>query len=1050
MKKLLFVALAAVGMTACVQNEELVVAGGDVAIAFENAYVYNATKADNVTTTTGSITGFDVWAYMDEVGGTVLTDEDVTKNGGTWGYTNIQYWTPKHTYYFAALSPMNSANVTETLAADPEAQLGLGTVAFTNVDGTEDLLYAKAKVETPEQSVLSTTGMDAVKFQFQHLLSKVRFTFKNGFTTDNMKVTVSNVEMSVPKSATIDLAVADYAEGWVLGAEKFNLQFGGVEELAAQASAGTAEDRLTIPAAATEEYTVTFDVVVKSGSVVAYEVENMTATITGYQIKMGCAYNFIAEITPDNLDLKAIEFDAQVDEWDVQAPSSIGYTVSADGSYVVYSAQGLQKVAEIVNGGQQVNVVLAEDIDLSSLTRTAVEWTPMGTGAHPFKGTFDGNGKKVSNFKVTALEGHAGLIGYCVGTQIKDLTVENVTIVANHYAGGILGQGYAKLDNCHANNVNITLSTKDGDLGDKAGGLVGQLLEGAMYIKNSTASNVNIKGYRDLGGIVGMAHNNNTVAGCSVNGVTIVQDLSDNYQSTTPTTLGGIVGRVNNNVTLEGNTEENANVSKAITSQEAFESALKLGGNLVLAEGEYNFPAGNVYAGEVNVVAEEGKNVVVNLTKSTYISGTALTLEGLTFKVPAGLTYNESQYAFVHHAAEFNMNNCVIEGGRLRLNVAEANIDRCQFNVTASSGFDGYGLYYYGKNGSTVNVSNSTFTALQKAIVLYNEAAVTMNLNVDNCTFTASQTTDKAAISIHSEWGINGTVNINNSTATGFADYHGGLWRDVNNNTGKDNNKFTVIVDGVACGIAGAEMIADGLFKLGSKYSVTNAEGLALLNEKLVAMSLGRGVSVELYADIDFTGKTWTPVKSHVDWNSTVNSFNGNGHTISNLTINGQAMFTIFANGADVEFKDVTFENATVSANGINVGIIVGQTYNNLLLDNVDVKNSSFTGQYKVAPLVGSVYNEGASTITATLKNCDVENTTVTATVYDYFTTGLVSFVYTGDNDKIEFENCTVSNVRLYAPNSYAYHAAIYADSSANMHNEAEGVTVTNVTFENI
>ena len=60
MKKLLFVALAAVGMTACVQNEELVVAGGDVAIAFENAYVYNATKADNVTTTTGSITGFDV------------------------------------------------------------------------------------------------------------------------------------------------------------------------------------------------------------------------------------------------------------------------------------------------------------------------------------------------------------------------------------------------------------------------------------------------------------------------------------------------------------------------------------------------------------------------------------------------------------------------------------------------------------------------------------------------------------------------------------------------------------------------------------------------------------------------------------------------------------------------------------------------------------------------------------------------------------------------------------------------------------------------------
>ena len=407
MKKILFVALAAVGMTACVQNEELVVAGGDVAIAFENAYVYNATKADNVTTTTGSITGFDVWAYMDEVGGTVLTDEDVTKNGGTWGYTNIQYWMPKHTYYFAALSPMNSANVTETLAADPEAQLGLGTVAFTNVDGTEDLLYAKASVVTPEQSVLSTTGMDPVKLQFQHLLSKVRFTFKNGFSTDNMKVTVSNVEMSAPKSATIDLAVADYAEGWVLGTEKFNLQFGSVEELAAQASAGTAEDRLTIPAAATEEYTVTFDVVVKSGSVVAYEIENMTATIKGYQIKMGCAYNFIAEITPDNLELKPIEFTAQVDEWDYAHGGDEHQ--AAVGEYV-YDVAGLQAKIDAAPVGK-TTICLGADIvgDVTVLQKEGVNLIIDGNG-YKYDGviTVNGNaraaGKETLTFQNIAFE----------------------------------------------------------------------------------------------------------------------------------------------------------------------------------------------------------------------------------------------------------------------------------------------------------------------------------------------------------------------------------------------------------------------------------------------------------------------------------------------------------------------------------------------------------------------------------------------------------------------------------------------------------------------
>ena len=225
------------------------------------------------------------------------------------------------------------------------------------------------------------------------------------------------------------------------------------------------------------------------------------------------------------------------------------------------------------------------------------------------------------------------------------------------------------------------------------------------------------------------------------------------------------------------------------------QAALAEGKNVALAAGEYTFPAGNVYAGNVKVAALEGANVVLNLPQSTYISGTSLTLEGVTIKVPAGLTYNESKFGFIHHAAELNIKNCVIEGGRLRLNVAKANIDKCQFNVTASSGFDGYGLFYYGNNNSTVNVSNSTFTCLQKAIVLYNERDVTMNLNVDNCTFTASETTDKAAISIHSEWGINGTVNIKNSNATGFADYHEGLWRDVNNNTGVDNNNFVVIVE---------------------------------------------------------------------------------------------------------------------------------------------------------------------------------------------------------------------------------------------------------------
>ena len=247
------------------------------------------------------------------------------------------------------------------------------------------------------------------------------------------------------------------------------------------------------------------------------------------------------------------------------------------------------------------------------------------------------------------------------------------------------------------------------------------------------------------------------------------------------------------------------------------------------------------------------------------------------------------------------------------------------------------------------------------------------------------------------------------------------------------------------------ETVAEGLLKKDSAYVVMNAEGLAALNAMMVNKTAGKAVKVTLGADIDFAGKTWTPVDSFVDSPFYFSELDGSGYTITNLTINGQAMFTRFAGSGNVTIKNVTFDNAKVNSNGnINTSILTVQTYQNVLLDNVDVKNSTIIGGYKVAPLIATVYNEGASTITATLKNCDVENTVVKATSYDFCTAGMVAFVYEGDNDHILFENCSVKDVQLYAPNVYTAHAAIYTAGSETLYNEVEGVVVENVTFENI
>ena len=253
--------------------------------------------------------------------------------------------------------------------------------------------------------------------------------------------------------------------------------------------------------------------------------------------------------------------------------------------------------------------------------------------------------------------------------------------------------------------------------------------------------------------------------------------------------------------------------------------------------------------------------------------------------------------------------------------------------------------------------------------------------------------------------------------------------------------------------IDGLKWIADGLFKAtdANVYYVDNANGFEALNKKMLDKTAGQNAVVNLRADIDYTGKTWTPVDSHADTAFFLTEFNGNGYTIYNLTINGQAMFTRFAGFGDVTVKNVTFDNATVNSVGINAAIITAQTYQNLLLDNVDVKNSYITGSYKVAALVGTVYNESDTTVTATLKNCDVTDTVVKSTTYDFCTTGLVAFVYAGNNDKIVFENCTVTNVKIIAPNDgYKAHAWVYTTGSDDLYDEAEGVTVTDCTFENL
>ena len=318
MKKLLVSVLAIAGLVACSQDTTLVQnSNSGTLMEFNVAALDNATRVDP-SITLETLDGFDVWAYVDSKEGTVLDAERVSRNGDMWSYVNKQYWTPKHTYYFTAIAPVKTNNYTNHWTYDQAND----TIAFTNVDGTEDLLLAQKTVVTPE-----TLGesMEAVGLQFEHLLSKVRFTFKNGFTTNNVFIVVKNVTFEVPAAGTYSTINGT----WTLGERAATLEdaatldfenvvkLGMGESASAADTEGKVNDRFVIPSNA--ECVVRFTIEHYSGTVCLGTYEKET-TIKNVNFEKGKAYNFVAAINNENVAAEAlfpIEFEVNgVNEWD--------------------------------------------------------------------------------------------------------------------------------------------------------------------------------------------------------------------------------------------------------------------------------------------------------------------------------------------------------------------------------------------------------------------------------------------------------------------------------------------------------------------------------------------------------------------------------------------------------------------------------------------------------------------------------------------------------------------------------------------------------------
>lgn len=92
---------------------------------------------------------------------------------------------------------------------------------------------------------------------------------------------------------------------------------------------------------------------------------------------------------------------------------------------------GLKAIADDLSG----NYVLAADITLTG------QWTPLGTEASPFTGTFDGGGHSIKGLTVTASRDldNSGLFGYAKGATLKNVSIIGAKVDGDEHVGILLG-----------------------------------------------------------------------------------------------------------------------------------------------------------------------------------------------------------------------------------------------------------------------------------------------------------------------------------------------------------------------------------------------------------------------------------------------------------------------------------------------------------------------------------------------------------------------------------------------------------------------------------
>lgn len=175
----------------------------------------------------------------------------------------------------------------------------------------------------------------------------------------------------------------------------------------------------------------------------------------------GSRYTYTVNVNATGLTLEGCTIGGWTDGGSESGTAEdLGYFIQDDGSYTVYTANGLLAWNEAAQSDYTLNCTLTADINM-----TGKEWTPVGNSGQTYNGTFDGQGHTITGLNISSPSEAVALFhNIGGGGKVMNLQLKYVTYNGSTAMGGIAHGNNGTITACSVMGT-LTNTTNNGDVG---------------------------------------------------------------------------------------------------------------------------------------------------------------------------------------------------------------------------------------------------------------------------------------------------------------------------------------------------------------------------------------------------------------------------------------------------------------------------------------------------------------------------------------------------------------------------------------------------------